>query len=83
MTAKNNCKKCFAFRRLYSRLNVYFWENKTYYCAFHKKLIDGDCACENWQKENVSYDLSTERIDDAIRDVQIIADYCEKNFSDL
>lgn len=76
-TRTKNCKNCFAHRMLYSRLSVFFPETKHSYCAFYQKPIDADSVCENWQKEKLTYDLSPERIDEAMRDVKIISDYCK------
>ncbi len=78
-TTIKKCRNCFAYRQMYDRFVVSFWKNKEYYCTFHHKMIDRDGVCENWQKAKPNYDLTTERIDAAIRDVQIISDYCEKN----
>jgi len=72
---KNNCKHCNFCKRVYI-LYVCMPSAQNYlYCTLHKKITDSADVCENRQDVETEYDLSANRLDEAEKDIRLIAEY--------
>lgn len=72
--AKNKCRNCNACKQLYEKGFYLYWSHNRFYCTTLNKLIDVNNVCENWQKKKQNYDLSSERFDNVIKDVEWLID---------
>ena len=72
--AKNKCKDCNACKQLYEKGFYSYWYCNSFYCATLNKLVDGNNVCENWQKQERNYDLSSDRFDKVIKDIEWLID---------
>ena len=68
--ANNSCKNCKYCKQLCLKGAFSFWECNKWYCAHFNKIINAESVCDNWQKEKRHYDLSAERFDNVIKDIE-------------
>ncbi len=68
----NNCKNCNHYKRLYRLFMYQYYKSKQRYCAFKDCLIVPTNNCAHWQKKKYEYDISVERLDKTLADVQYI-----------
>ena len=66
------CKDCRECRVLYRKGIFAFWQCNSYYCTLNNTptLPDGVCSC--WNKVEPHYDVSVQRIDEVIEDINFI-----------
>ena len=70
-----NCKTCNYCKTLYVRYGVRYWREKELYCALHEKLVCRDDGCEIWQEQKTEYDLSSQRFDSVIDDINALMNW--------
>lgn len=66
-----NCNLC---KGMYQNSQVFFFKRETYLCLLGNKIVDKSDSCDNWQKREYNYDVSVERIDEVIKDVEWLLD---------
>lgn len=53
-----------------------FYKNKIYYCTKHDRIINNtDKACKYFKLHNKVIDLSAQRFDNAINDIEFLIEY--------
>lgn len=71
----NKCIRCNACKQVYYKGRVAFWVYRgPYYCTVLNKLTDVNGGCEQWRKKVYKYNLSKQRFDGVIKDVQWLID---------
>ncbi len=55
-----------------------YYKSKQRYCAFKDCLIVPTNNCAHWQKKKYEYDISVERLDKTLADVQYIIDNADE-----
>ncbi len=63
------CEQCNNCKRLY-RFEYRKYPNKRFYCTVRNSITTRDDSCENWQRRVIADDLSPQRIDGVMADVE-------------
>ncbi len=71
------CKNCNACRRIYRKGGYFFRKDKMLYCSFSKEMIKAEGRCAHWSKKRAVYDLSSQRFDGVIEDIEFLLKYFE------
>lgn len=74
-TKTNKCKSCDYCKSVYVMFGCEFFRRKTYYCTIQNKPISVYDGCENLKARKTEYDLSLQRIDSVIDDIEFIFNY--------
>lgn len=67
-----NCKNCGACKRVYCTIWFGFYKIDRFYCSERDNVLTDFNGCERWRKQKNRYDLSAQRFNDAVSDIQFI-----------
>ncbi len=67
-TIIQNCESCRACQKLYRIYDGLLWDSEFHFCAEQEKTTALSGCCEFWQPIPKRFDLSLQRMDNAIED---------------
>ncbi len=70
----NNCQNCNHCQKLYRLFMCRYYKDKRHYCNLKDCITTPTDTCAGWQKKQCEYDISVERINKVLKDVQYIID---------
>ena len=72
----SKCSNCDFCKRVYFKGWFNFLVRRSiFYCEFCKKLVNADDVCENRQRTKADCNLTAERLDSVIKDIEWLKEY--------
>ena len=66
------CGNCNACKTMVEGPFYWFLRRGVYYCDVYEKIIDYNGCCENWSSKKKGYDLSSQRFDKVMGDLELL-----------
>ncbi len=77
MEVTKKCRNCSECKPLYTKGEFAFWDHNDYYCARQDKMTSPNDVCSCWQKRERTCDVSVQRIDEVIADLNFVKENIE------